>query len=82
MNLIVFQLRNCNMYLQNIDESSTTKSKRKIQAAVEKKYGGIVNVICSESEFEFVISSTLYCDGGKGSIACIVFHLPLHKSKP
>ncbi|KAF1750205.1 hypothetical protein GCK72_016752 [Caenorhabditis remanei] len=56
-------------------------SKREIQKAANKEFGGHFNVICSPCEFSFVVASQKYCDGFKDDVACFAFLQPPTKLK-
>ncbi|KAK0410647.1 hypothetical protein QR680_005252 [Steinernema hermaphroditum] len=59
-----------------VDVFDSASAKRKIQKAAEEQLKGIFNVICSNSEFSFVINSALFCESGNGKVACFAFLEP------
>ncbi|VDM48892.1 unnamed protein product [Toxocara canis] len=58
---------------QNIDVNDASVSKRRIQKVTESRFEGTFDVVCSRSEFSYLINSDTFCEGGKGEIACLVF---------
>ncbi|KHJ80487.1 ground-like domain protein [Oesophagostomum dentatum] len=52
---------------------NSSESKRKINIAAEKKFGGSVDVVCSRGHFSYVFSSNLYCEATKDLVTCIAF---------
>uniref|UniRef100_A0A8R1HU80 Ground-like domain-containing protein n=1 Tax=Caenorhabditis japonica TaxID=281687 RepID=A0A8R1HU80_CAEJA len=62
-------------------KSDAKSSKREIQKAANKQFGGHFNVICSPCEFSFVVASQKYCDGFKDGVACFAFLQPPTKLK-
>ncbi|CAI5451818.1 unnamed protein product [Caenorhabditis angaria] len=77
---------NCNddklkkIIMENIKKDAKS-SKREIQKAANKQFGGHFNVICSPCEFSFVVASQKYCDGFKDNVACFAFLQPPTKLK-
>lgn len=64
------------MTLQNIGEDLNS-SKKMIQLAAEKQFGGHFNIICSKNELSFLISAKLFCQATKGDVSCYAYRLPL-----
>ncbi|CAA98506.2 Ground-like domain-containing protein [Caenorhabditis elegans] len=80
------ETENCNdeklrkLIKENIRRDAKS-SKREIQKAANKEFGGHFNVICSPCEFSFVVASQKYCDGFKDDVACFAFLQPPTKLK-
>lgn len=50
-----------------------TKTKRAIQKAVEKSFGGNFNVICSKSDFSYVTYTNTFCQASNDDVTCYAF---------
>ncbi|KAK0407807.1 hypothetical protein QR680_003605 [Steinernema hermaphroditum] len=60
------------LMIESMTENSS-ESKRGINLAAEKKFGGNIDVICSRGHFSYVYSSNLFCEAQKGAVTCIAF---------
>uniref|UniRef100_A0A914DR62 Ground-like domain-containing protein n=1 Tax=Acrobeloides nanus TaxID=290746 RepID=A0A914DR62_9BILA len=58
--------------LDNITENSSL-SKRAVNQAAEKTFGGNIDVVCSRGHFSYVYSSNLFCEASKGEVTCIAY---------
>ncbi|PAV55783.1 hypothetical protein WR25_13064 [Diploscapter pachys] len=52
---------------------SPAESKLKIALAAKKEYGYNFDVICSESDFSYLMSANLYCQAKARGIVCLAF---------
>ncbi|VDN01197.1 unnamed protein product, partial [Thelazia callipaeda] len=53
--------------------SDVRETKRLIQAAAEKSFGGSFNVICSNGSFSFITHTEKYCQASGAGIVCYAF---------
>uniref|UniRef100_A0A1I8ADK3 Ground-like domain-containing protein n=1 Tax=Steinernema glaseri TaxID=37863 RepID=A0A1I8ADK3_9BILA len=60
--------------ISGVSEAAT--AKRKVQKAAEETLKGIFNVICSNSEFSFLVNSPLSCSASNEKVACFAFLEP------
>jgi len=55
-----------------MDEDLNT-SKRVIQLAAEKKFGGRFDVVCSANDFSYVTNTEIYCQESSKGVSCYAY---------
>jgi hypothetical protein len=52
---------------------TATESKRSVHKKVTDEFGPNIDVICSSSQFSFIINAELYCEAQKNGVTCFAF---------
>ncbi|VDN53597.1 unnamed protein product, partial [Dracunculus medinensis] len=62
---------------KNIVEDDPVESKRAIhKAALEEIQDSVIDIICSDAGFTYIVSTTEYCEAQKRRVICFIYKKP------
>lgn len=61
---------------QHINEEDPVASKRAIHKAAEEIKDTVIDIICSDAGFTYIVSTSEYCEAQKGKVICFIYKKP------
>ncbi|VDK27294.1 unnamed protein product [Gongylonema pulchrum] len=62
---------------KNINETDPVASKRAIhKAAQEQVNDAVIDIICSDAGFTYIVSTSEYCEAQKEKVICFIYKKP------